>query len=237
MVGELLESPIFGIAVTICGFLLAMLFSRAVRNPAWANPILWASSGIVALLLLARIDYEQYMVGGSFFSPILGLAVVALAAPPFRHRRLLRRSSGAIVSAVGLGSLAGVVMTVVLAWGLGGSEQAILSAAPKQATSPVALDVAMLSGGSGELAAVLAVLTGILGATAGPGLLRLLRFDDARHRGLAMGVSAHAIGTSRINATEPVSGAFAVVGMVLAALFVTVLVPVVFAVVTLFTGP
>ncbi|WP_229790418.1 LrgB family protein [Mycetocola manganoxydans] len=228
---QFLASPVFGIAVTVVGFALAVLFSRVLRDPAWANPILWASAAIVTLLLIARIDYGQYMVGGAFFAPVLGVAVVALAAPPFRHRRLLKGTSGAIILAVGLGSLVGVVVTVALAFALGGSEQTILSVAPKQATSPVALGVATLSGGSGEMAAVLAVLTGILGATAGPGMLRLLRFDDARSRGLAMGVSAHAIGTARINATEPVAGAFAVVGMVLAALFVTVLVPITFAVV------
>lgn len=220
------QSPAFGILVTVTVFALAVLFSRVLGNPAWANPILWASAGVVALLLLARIDYEQYMVGGQYFLPLLGLAVVALAAPPFRHRRLLRKSSVAIVVAVGIGSVAGVATTMLLAWAFGGSEQAILAAAPKQATSPVAFAIANLSGGSGELAAVLAVLTGIVGATVGPGLLRLLRFTDPGDRGLAMGVSAHAIGTARIAREEPVAGAFAVVGMVLAAIYVTVLVPI-----------
>ena len=226
----LIESPAFGILVTVAAFVLAMLFARAVGNPAWANPVLWASAAVVALLLLARIEYNDYMIGGQYFTPLLGIAVVALAAPPFRHRRLLKRSSLVVITAVGLGSVAGVGTTVLLAWAFGGSQQAILAAAPKQATSPVALAVADLSGGPGELAAVLAVLTGILGATAGPSVLRLLRFSDPRNRGLAMGVSAHAIGTAQITREDPVAGAFAVVGMVLAALYITVITPVAFAV-------
>ncbi|MFU8945425.1 LrgB family protein [Mycetocola zhadangensis] len=222
---QLLDSPVFGIGVTIIGFALATVFARAVKNAAWANPILWASAGIVSLLLVTRVDYAQYMAGGQYFVPLLGLAVVSLAAPPFRHRKALRSSSAAVLFAVGIGSAAGVGMTIFLAWIFGGSRDTILSVAPKQATSPVAFDVANLAGGSGELAAVLAILTGMLGATLGPAALNLFRFTDARERGLAIGVSAHAIGTARIVTREPVAGAFAVVGMVVAAVYVTVLVP------------
>jgi len=224
---EFFSSQPFGLALTVGAYALVVSVARRLGGPAWLNPVLWSVGLIVAILLLARIDYADYMRGGGIVTAFLGPAVVALAVPLHQNRAQIRRALPGALAAVGIGSLAGIIATVVLARLFGASPATILAVAPKHATSPVALAVSELAGGPGELAAVIAILTGILGAAVGPWLLRVMRIDDERHRGLAIGVSSHAIGTARALEEGPVAGSFSVVGMVLAVVAVTLLVPMV----------
>lgn len=102
--------------------------------------------------------------------------------------------------------------------------------APKSATSPVAIALARSTGGEPSLAAVFAILAGILGAVAGPALLRLVRVRDPRAEGLAVGVASHGIGSSRMVHEGPTQGAFAGLGLALSAVITSVVVPILVAV-------
>ena len=85
--------------------------------------------------------------------------------------------------------------------------------APKSTTTPIAIALAEAAGGLPSLAAVVVILTGILGAVLGPWLLDLVRVRDPRIRGLALGVSSHGIGTMTPSAAETRSRAAATAGV------------------------
>ena len=87
------------------------------------------------------------------------------------------------------------------------------------------MGIARQIGGLPSLTAVLVILTGILGAVLGHGLLNLLRVRDARARGLAYGVAAHGIGTARALQEGEVAGAFASLAMGLNGLATALLLP------------
>ncbi|MDO5682242.1 MAG: LrgB family protein, partial [Propionibacteriaceae bacterium] len=70
----------------------------------------------------------------------------------------------------------------------------------------------------------LVILTGVLGAVAGPGLLRLLRIRSEIANGLAMGISAHGIGTARALGESQTTGAFSALAMALSAVITPVVV-------------
>ena len=76
-----------------------------------------------------------------------------------------------------------------------------------------------------SLTAVAVILTGIIGAMLGTGLLRLIRVRDSRASGLAIGVASHGIGTARALQVSQVAGAFSGLAMGLNALATALLVP------------
>ena len=76
---------------------------------------------------------------------------------------------------------------------------------------------------------MLAILAGILGAVAGPRVLTLLRVRDRRARGLAQGAVSHGIGASRMLAEDETEGAFAGLSMGLTALAMSLLLPLLLA--------
>ena len=62
------------------------------------------------------------------------------------------------------------------------------------------------------------VITGVLGAVVGAGVLALVRVRDDRARGLALGVNSHGIGTARAFQISGIAGAFSALAMGLMAL-------------------
>lgn len=54
----------------------------AARQTALLTPVLVTIVLVAAFLALTGIDYETYMIGGSYLTFLLGPATVALAVPP-----------------------------------------------------------------------------------------------------------------------------------------------------------
>ena len=80
-------------------------------------------------------------------------------------------------------------------------------------------------GGVAALAAVFVMITAVLGALLGPWLLRLFRITHPAAWGIAMGIVAHAVGTSRALEESEEAGAFAALGMSMMGMGSAVLLP------------
>ena len=100
-----------------------------------------------------------------------------------------------------------------------------MSLAPKSATAPVAMGISEKVGGLPSLTAVLVVITGITGAVLGTKLFEWIRVRDDTARGIAMGVAAHGIGTTRAFQVSSQMGAFSGLAMALSAFATALLVP------------
>ncbi|WP_369409405.1 LrgB family protein [Deinococcus arboris] len=213
--------------VLTAGLLLAfgvgVLAQTRAKTPL-ANPTLVATLLVAGALLVLAVPYAHYAQAVQPLTSLLAPAVVALAAPLYRHRALLRRQW----QALGLGGALGTGLAVAADAGLAHllnlapeAQRALLTA---PATSPVALQLAPLTYAPPALAATLAVLSGLVGALVLPSVLTRLGVGHPLARGVALGAVAHGIGTARAREEHAQSGAAASVGMGLAALLVTGLV-------------
>ena len=115
--------------------------------------------------------------------------------------------------------------SVFIARWFGASLQTQISLAPKSVTAPVAMGISESIGGLPSLTAVLVVVTGILGAVLGTKLFDLLRIRDDSVKGIAMGITAHGIGTARAFQVSAEMGAFSGLAMALSAIFSALLLP------------
>jgi putative effector of murein hydrolase len=154
---------------------------------------------------------------------------VALAVPLLSQWKRVRRSVLPMAAALVAGTLTAVVSAVGIAMILGASRESVLSLAPKSVTTPIAMGIAELTGGLPSLTAVLVILTGILGAVAGTGVLRLVGVVDPKATGFAMGLASHGIGTARALELGEIQGAFAGLAMGLNGLLTAVLLPLILA--------
>lgn len=214
---ELTHEPVFGVTLTLTAYLIAVQVSRRVGGRAYANPVLWSVVLIIAVLSVTGTSVEAYALGGDLVGFFLGTATVALALPLHRQLQRIRQAWLPILGATVAGATAAVVVAAWVTRALGGGQQLVASMVPKSATTPVAIGVAETIGGVPALTAGLVILTGILGAVAGPGLLRVLRMRDEEVRGLALGISSHGIGTARALADSPTEGGFSALAMALSA--------------------
>jgi predicted murein hydrolase (TIGR00659 family) len=226
---SVVHSPLLGLALTLAAYLGARALWTRSGHHSLANPVLVGIAIVVVVLLVTGIDYADYLRGAQYVSFLLGPATVALALPLHRQFRHIRRSALPILVCLVSGAVSAIVVAMVVTKALGGSDQLALTMAPKSATTPIAIALAQSSGGLPALAAVLTVLTGVLGAVAAPRVLSLLRIFDPRVRGFAIGMSSHGIGTSRAFHEAPLTGAFSGLAMALNALATAIILPVLLA--------
>ena len=220
------EQPLLWLFVTLSAYLLAEQTYLTARNFALLNPVLISAVLIAGILWLSRTSYANYFAGAQFIHVMLGPAIIALAVPVVRYKGALWRARYAVLAAVVCGGLAAALSAVVLAKGFGLSDALVASLAPKSVTAPIAMGIAEQLGGITSIAAVLAVVTGIIGAVIVTPLLTRLGFTDWRARGFAVGVTCHGIGTAHAFQVHPIAGTFATIGMALNGVFSSVVLPV-----------
>ncbi|TFW19236.1 LrgB family protein [Massilia arenosa] len=218
-------SPLLGLTLTLCAYIVAQWIYLRCRMSPLANPVAIAIVLISAVLALSGMSYQRYFAGAQFVHFLLGPATVALAVPLARQVPRLRRS----LLPLGCALLCGCVTAIVTAAGvaalLGAPEALVRSIAPKSATTPIAMAVAQSLGGIPALTAALVIATGILGAATGRFLFNALRIESIEARGFALGLAAHGIGTARAFQVSAQAGAFAALGMGLNGVMTALLAP------------
>ena len=227
----LASTPLFGLTATLVTYALAQWFYARMQHAPWANPTLWSVLVIASGLLLTGVAYPTYFSGAQFIHFLLGPAVVAMAWPLWLRRAELKAYWGRFLIAALVGGVAAALSAVAMAWALGLPSDVMLSLAPKSITAPVAMGVAEKIGGIPALAAVFAVLTGMVGSLSGRYLFDAmgLGFDRAgwMARGFALGTAAHGIGAARATQVNADAGAYAGLALGLQVVLGSLLLPLV----------
>ena len=205
----LAATPLFGLTATIVVYVLAQAAYARLQQAPWANPVLWTVLMLVALLAATDTPYPTYFSGAQFIHFLLGPAVVALAWPLWQRRAELRQRAKALLLAALAGGAVASGSAVALGWALGLTPELLRSLAPKSVTAPVAMGIAEQLGGIPALAAVFAVLTGLVGALSAKYLFDALRIREPEVRGFALGTTSHGIGAARAWQVHPDAGAYA----------------------------
>jgi len=218
-------SPLMGLTLTLCAYVIAFSIYRRAGFSPLANPVAMAIALIVAILTLTGTSYQRYFSGAQFVHFLLGPATVALAIPLARQVQRLKRNFVALMAGLLAGSATAIVSSISLVALFGGGRPLAVSAAPKSATTPIAMAVAEKFDGLPALTAVLVISTGIFGAISARFLFNMLRIRTPEIRGFALGVASHGIGTARAFQVNAEMGAFAGLGMGLNGVLTAVLTP------------
>ena len=221
-------TPLFGLTATLVTYVLARAVYQRAGHAPWANPVLWTVLLLALLLTLSGTPYPTYFSGAQFIHFLLGPAVVALAWPLWQRRTELRQRAAAVGVAALAGGAAAAGSAVGIGWALGLPTELLRSLAPKSVTAPVAMGIAEQIGGIPALAAVFAVITGLIGAVSAKYLFDALRVDAPEVRGFAIGSIAHGIGAARAMQVHPDAGAYAGLALSLQVVLASLLMPLVF---------
>ncbi|WP_083520727.1 LrgB family protein [Alicyclobacillus kakegawensis] len=189
------------------------------------SPMLTCPGALILILVTAGVPYPRYIAGAHWLTAFLQPATVAFAIPLYRHRRLLLRCAAPIACALAAGSVSAIWSSFGLAQAAHLGRTVALSLAPRSVTTPIAMQISQAIGGNPVLTSVFVLWTGILGATVGPWLIRILRIRSPIGQGILMGMGAHGIGTNRAFAFGLEAGTASTLAMVLAALLGVLLTP------------
>ena len=203
---ELLFKPLFGLLLTLaCGSVFWWL--KGFKKLSFINPLLFSIIFIIALLQSLNIPYEAYKKGADLIHLFLGPITVVLALPLYEHRDELLRHKVSIFSGTILGSLSSFISVFILGKLFGLSELFIHSLLPKSMTTPIGISASHMLEAIIGLSVMSIVITGIFGAIIGPFIFKVLGIKSSIAKGIALGSTSHAIGTSKAYEIDKLCGA------------------------------
>lgn len=203
---EFLQTPMFGILLSLAAFEIGLLIQKKTRL-LFLNPLLTAIMIIIIFLTLADIDLAAYQIGGNVISLFLGPATVVLAVPLYQQIQSLKNYFVPIMIGILCGIAAGLVSTLLCTWITQMEPEIIASLLPKSITTPIGMELSAQLGGIQAVTVLAILITGIIGAVMAEVVFRVFRIEHPIAKGVALGCSAHAIGTSKALQMGQVEGA------------------------------
>ena len=203
---EIFSSPYFGVALSVAAFGIGVKLQQKLKTPV-CNPLIIAIVLIAGVLLIFKIPYEAYNVGGEIINMFLAPATACLAVAIYTKIKILKQYWLPILVGCTVGSAASMLSVYGMCRLFGLDESLTVSLIPKSVTTPIAVSIAEPAGGMVPITVVAVIGTGILGSIIAPLLIRVFKVTDPMAAGLAIGASSHAVGTSKAIELGEVEGA------------------------------
>ncbi len=223
---EVMDNSIyFGVALSllayIAGIELKKKFKLSILNPLLVSIIL-----VILFLAIFDVDYESYNQGGKYISYLLTPATVCLAIPLYQQIDLLKKNFKAIAIGIITGVFTSLVSILALSMIFKLSHELYVTLLPKSITTAIGIGVSEELGGIKTITVAAIVLTGISGNVIGESVCRLFKIKNPISVGLALGTSAHAIGTTKALELGETQGAMSSLSIAVSGLLTVVLAPI-----------
>lgn len=204
---ELITSNLFfGLALTLIAYNLA-LYIRKKTNLMILNPLLVSIILVVFIILVGDIEYENYKIGSSYISNLLTPTTVCLAVPLYENLTILKRDKMAIMAGIISGILSSAFTILPLTYLFSLDKVDYITLLPKSITSAIGMVLSEQFGGIVPVTVISIVITGIIGAILSDAVFKLFKITDPEAQGIALGASAHAMGTSQAFEKSALHGA------------------------------
>lgn len=215
----------FGVFISLFAYLIGM---KLKKKFGWSvlNPLLVAIILVIAFLKATGISYTDYNTGASYISYFLTPSTVCLAIPLYKQLELLKKNLTAVAAAITAGVIGSVVSVYVMSMIFRLEHVHYVSLLPKSITTAIGMGVSEEAGGIVTMTIVSIILTGILGNIVADGWFKLVGIKEPIAKGLALGTSAHAIGTAKALELGEVEGAMSSLSIAVAGLMTVVAVPI-----------
>lgn len=219
---ELLNNSVYwGVLISLASYALGM-WLRKKTGLSFMNPLLISIVLVTLFLSLTGVSYKAYESSTHFISYLLTPATICLAVPLYEQIELLKKNWKAVVAGIVSGVVSSLVCILLLSMLFKFDHQTYVTLLPKSITTAIGMELAGELGGYVPLAVVLIVLTGVLGNVIAEVVLRIFRIEDPIAKGLAIGASAHAIGTAKAMEMGEVEGAMSSLSIVVCGLLTVV---------------
>lgn len=190
------NSIIFGALISIAAFEVGLLVKNKYKY-AILNPLLIAIIIVIVLLKVFHIEYTSYYNGAKYISYLLTPATVCLAVPLYKQFETLKKHWKAIFIGVtsGVFTSFGAIFLLCKLFGL--TEQEYVTLLPKSITNAIGVALSTELGGIEAITIAAIMVTGILGNMVGETVCKVFRIHEPVAKGLAIGTSAHVVGTAK----------------------------------------
>lgn len=221
------DSVFFGVFISIVTYEIGALIKRK-WNVAIFNPLLISIALIIIFLILFDVDYDTYEFGAKYLSYFLTPATVALAVPLYEQIEPLKHNWKAIVAGILSGALTSALCVLILSVIMGLDHKQYVTLLPKSITTAIGMGLSEELGGIVTITVAVIVVTGVIGNMFAEQICKLFHITDPVAKGIAIGSSSHAMGTSKAMEMGEIEGAMSSLSIAVSGLL-TVVVSLIFA--------
>lgn len=215
------NSVFFGVTISIVAYGVGCVLKDKLKMDIF-NPVLISIVAVIAVLACAHIDYDVYYSGAQYLSYLLTPATVCLAVPLYEKIELLKEHWKAIVAGILSGVLTTLLCVLAMSLIFGFSHEEYVTFLPKSITTAIGMGVSEELGGLVTITVAVIIITGVLGNVIAEAVLKVAKIEEPIAKGLALGTSAHAIGTSKAMELGPVEGAMSSLAIAVAGLLTVI---------------
>lgn len=206
VMNDIFSNAFFGIFLSVLAFEVGTYIYKKTKL-AFLNPLLMATIIVCGFLVIFRIDYKDFNVGGKFITLLLYPATVVLAIPLYNNLHILKKNYTVIFIGLVIGCIISILSICMLSIVFGFKKELLMSLLPKSITTPIAVELSAQIGGIPSITIIAVLIAGVFGAVFSPTLCKLFKIKDRIAIGLAIGTTSHALGTTRAFELGEIEGA------------------------------
>lgn len=162
---------------------------------------------IIAFLLLFNIDYEEYNNGAKYLGYLLTPATMCLAVPLYEQLEILKKNVKAIMAGIISGVITSMSSILALSLIFNFSHTEYVTILPKSITTAIGIGISEELGGIVTITVAVIIITGIFGNMTAEFICKTFKINEPIARGVAIGSSAHAMGTAKAIEMGPIEAA------------------------------
>lgn len=219
------SNPLFGVIISLIAFEIGKFIFEKTKMAIF-NPLLIATLIVMGFLQIFNISVGDYMLGGNLIVFLLAPATVVLAIPLYQKMDLLKKYFIPIIGGGIVGAIVAIISVIILGKILGIDHQLLVSFMPKSITTPIGIELSKMLGGIPSITVFAIIITGITGNVTAPFIYTIFKIKNPIAKGLGLGISSHAVGTSRAIEMGEVEGAMSALAIVIAGILTIILAPI-----------
>lgn len=214
-------SLFFGVFISIVGYGIGVLLKKKFQLGVF-NPLMISIIVVMVVLVVTKVPYKKYYDGAKYLSYLLTPATVCLAIPLYQQMNMLKKNYKAVMGGILAGVLTSLCTVLVFSLAFHFTHKEYVTLLPKSITTAIGMGVSDELGGIVTITVAVIIITGVFGNIIAEIVFKVFKIEESVARGIALGTSAHAIGTAKAMEFGEVEGAMSSLAIAVAGLITVV---------------
>lgn len=200
------NSALFGLILSLVAYQIGLRIKQKFKIAIF-NPLLISIAIIIIFLLIFNVDYDEYNRGAKYLGYLLTPATICLAVPLYEQLEQLKKNIKAIMAGIISGVLTSMSSILIVSILFNFNHTEYVTLLPKSITTAIGIGISEELGGIVTITIAVIIITGVFGNMTAEFICKLFKIHEPVAKGVAIGSSAHAMGTAKAIEMGPIEAA------------------------------
>ena len=210
-----------GVSISLIAYMAGVFLKKKFKIGVF-NPLLISIIVTMVVLIAGKVDYESYNAGAKYLSWLLTPATVCLAIPLYEQIQLLKSNFAAIILGIAFGVVTSLLTVLVLSMLMGLTHEQYVTMLPKSITTAIGMGVSEELAGYVTITVAVIFVTYVIFNILAEFICNVFKITEPIAKGVAIGTSAHAVGTAKAIEMGEIEGAMSSLSIAVAGILTVI---------------